>query len=121
MGLTMAQFKFLFLLVYWYQKSDIFEFEWDSGNQKKSSTKHHVSPDEVESVFELKLAVPIGRQISPISQEVRFCILGPTATGRMLSVVFVIRSGKVRPISGRPVSRKERNLYEEISQTIKGL
>lgn len=59
----MAQFKFILWLVYWYLQTDIFEFEWDKGNSIKSFIKHGITKDEVESVFSLKLAVPIGKQV----------------------------------------------------------
>ena len=117
----MAQFKFLLWLAYWYQQSETFDFEWDSGNVQKSTKKHDVDPDEIEAVFSTKMAVPIGRQILPAVDEERLCLVGPTDTGRMLSVVFTLRDGRVRPISGRAASRKERGLYEEISKTIKSL
>lgn len=117
----MAKFKFLIWLAYWYQQSEIFYFEWDIGNQRKNNKKHGVSTNEFESVFELKMAVPLGIQMSPIVKEERFCIVGPTNKGRMLSIVFVMRDGKVRPISCRPASQKERGLYEEISKAIKDL
>jgi uncharacterized DUF497 family protein len=110
----MGQFQFILWLAYWYIQTDSFEFEWDTGNLAKSASKHGVAIDEVESLFELKLAVPLGRQVSPPVAEERLCIVGPTAKGRMISVVFTLREGRVRPISSRPASKKERNLYEEV-------
>ena len=50
----MGQFKFVVWLAYWYLQNESFEFEWDSANMNKSSTKHGVSCDEVESIFSLK-------------------------------------------------------------------
>jgi len=64
-------------LAYWYQQAESFVFDWDSGNSSKSVVKHGVSQNEVESVFELKLAAPIGRQVSPLVDEERLCIVGP--------------------------------------------
>lgn len=69
----------------------------------------------------MKMAVPLGRQISPVVEEDRLCFIGPTKVGRMLSVVFTLRDGRIRPISGRTASKKERILYEEISKKIKNL
>ena len=117
----MAQFKFLIWLAYWYQQTEIFEFEWDTGNYVKSLKKHDVSIDEIESLFKTKMGVAIGRQIAPPIEEERLCVVGPTDTGRMLSVVFTLRDGRVRPISGRPAGKKERRLYEEIDKTLKSL
>ena len=117
----MAQFKFILWLAYWYLQSDLFEFEWDRGNLNKSLNKHDVSPDEIESVFELKLAVPLGRQESPPVDEERLNLVGPSSDGRMISVVFTLRDGRVRPISGRDASRKERKLYEEVRKAFEKL
>jgi uncharacterized DUF497 family protein len=117
----MAQFKFILWLAYWYIQSDHFEFEWDRGNTNKSMNKHGVSPEEIESVFELKLAVPLGRQVTPEVNEERLNLVGPSLQGRMISIVFTLRDGRVRPISGRDASRKERKLYEEVRKTIEKL
>lgn len=117
----MTRFQFIHWLAYWYLQNDLFEFEWDQGNLKKSQDKHDVSLDEIESIFEMKLAVPLGRQVSPAVNEERLCLVGPTAEGRMISVVFTLRDGRVRPISGRNASRKERKLYEEVRKTLEKL
>ena len=117
----MAHFRFILWLAYWYLQSELFEFEWDRGNSFKSQDKHDVSQIEIESVFELMLAVPLGRQISPEVDEERLCLVGPTVEGRMISVVFTLRDGRVRPISGRNASRKERKLYEEVRKTLEEL
>src|SRR5262249_12311032 len=103
----MGQFKFILWLAYWYLQTEIFDFEWDNGNSTKSAKKHGVSSDEVESVFELKLAATLGRQFSPVVDEERLCIVGPSSTGRLISIVFTLRDGRVRPISARPANRKE--------------
>lgn len=114
----MAQFKFILWLAYWYLQNEDFTFEWDQGNSTKSLVKHGVARVEVESLFILKLGVPLGRQITPETEEERLCIVGPTDTDRMISVVFTLRDGKVRPISSRTASRKERMLYEKIRKTL---
>ncbi len=119
--LGVAQFKFIIWLAYWYQQTEKFDFEWDSGNSQKSLKKHDVGLDEIEAVFEMKMAVPLGRQVTPVVDEERLCLVGPTESGKMLSVVFTLRDGRVRPISGRAANKKERGLYEEISKTIKKL
>jgi uncharacterized DUF497 family protein len=77
----MAQFQFILWLAYWCTQAESFEFEWDDGNLTKSADKHGVSPEAVESIFELKLAAPIGRQVSPLTDEERLCVVGPTHEG----------------------------------------
>lgn len=117
----MAQFKFILWLAFWYFQAESFEFEWDIGNFTKSVVKHGVPCQEVESVFELKLGVPFGRQVTPYTEEERLCVVGPSSSGRMISVVFVLREGRVRPISSRVANLKERKLYEEIRKTLKNI
>ena len=55
----MAHFKFVLWLGYWYFQNEEFEFEWDRGNLSKSRLKHGVTPEEIESVFDLKMAIPL--------------------------------------------------------------
>lgn len=117
----MAQFTFILWLAYWYLQAEGFEFQWDQGNSTKSVIKHGITTEEVESVLTLKLAVPIGRQVSPTVDEERLCLVGPSQKGQMLSIVFTLRDGRVRPISSRIANRKERRLYEEIRKTIQRL
>jgi uncharacterized DUF497 family protein len=110
----MGQFKFFKWLAFWYEQEDQFIFDWDEGNLTKSKVKHGVDFDEVESVFNIKSGVVLGKQVSPPVQELRICVVGPAFTGRVLSVVFTLRDGRVRPISSRIANKKERDLYEEI-------
>ena len=117
----MAQFKFILWLAYWYLQTEAFVFEWDAGNSVKSFKKHGITKEEVESVFSLKLASPIGKQVVPLVNEERYCILGPSLKGQMLSVAFSLRDGRVRPISGRPASRKERKIYANLRKEIENV
>jgi uncharacterized protein len=119
----MAQFKFLLWLVEWYAQSDFFEFEWDIGNMFKILDKHDIDISEIESIFKNKNSFPLGIQVNPeIQTEDRFSIVGLSCKNRVLSVVFTFRGSKVRAISRRKASRKERKIYEGLcSQTIKNV
>lgn len=90
-----------------------FEFEWDASNSLKILKKHDVSMDEVEDVFMSEFKLVLGRQYQPDVPEERYCIVGETSKGRVVSVVFCLRDGRVRPVSARPASRKERMIYEK--------
>jgi uncharacterized DUF497 family protein len=48
--------------------------------------------------------------------EFRFAALGITNVGRKLFVIFTIRKSKIRIISARDMSKKERKLYENFDQ-----
>ena len=45
--------------------------------------------------------------------EERYAALGKTYGSRLLTVVFTISFSRIRVISARPMSKKERELYEK--------
>jgi uncharacterized DUF497 family protein len=114
----MAKWEFVEWLMFWILETSHFDFEWDTGNRHKNATKHGISTDEVEAVFRSGMALPLGIQISPPAPEQRLGLVGPSLTGRLLQVAFVLRGGRVRVISVRPAHRKERKQYEEILRKI---
>jgi hypothetical protein len=114
----MAQWQFVEWLLFWILETTQFEFEWDKGNHSKNATKHKITTEEIESVFQLGLALPLGIQTNPPASEQRLGLVGPNISGRMLQVAFVLREGRVRVISARPANKKERNQYEEILRKI---
>lgn len=85
------------------------EFDWDVHNRHKNWNKHHVSESEAEEVFQQGLF--LGPVLS--GREERFAVMGPTRKGKVLFVVYTMRVGKIRVISARCASRKERQAYEE--------
>jgi uncharacterized DUF497 family protein len=91
-------------------------FDWDAGNARKNE-KQGVSMAEVEQVF---LNTPLLLAPDPIhsQHEPRFHALGRTDQDRWLHITFTERgNGKlIRPISARPMSRKEKNVYEQATQ-----
>ena len=114
----MAQWEFVEWLLFWLLETSHFEFEWDSGNRTKNESKHGISIEEVEAVFRSGAALPLGIQISPASAEQRLGVVGPSLNGRFLQIAFILRAGKVRPISARIAHKKERKKYEEILRKI---
>lgn len=89
-------------------------FDWDSFNTGKIRNKHGVEPYECEEFF---FNEPFIAKDEKHSQtEDRYYALGETLTGKMLFVVFTIRRNKIRVISARPMSKKERGVYHEKSK-----
>jgi uncharacterized DUF497 family protein len=111
----MAKFEFSGWLLRWLFSQGTFEFIWDAGNSVKSSKKHGVEIPEAEGVFDDPDIYPLGIQVDPPVQEPRFGVLGKSLEGRSLHVVFVIRKGRIRVVSARPMHRKERTFYEQAS------
>lgn len=91
-------------------------FEWDEGNKRKSADKHAVSQPEAEQIFaDKRVLLALDQEHS--AAETRFHALGMTAAGRLLQVTFTLRhsSTKIRVIYARPMTRRERSIYEEKS------
>jgi uncharacterized protein len=87
------------------------EFEWDSGNLAKHR-KHDVEPRDIRALIAGDLYFA-GRIVEPAHAEARWLVFGENESGRPLALVFTRRGDRLRPISCRPMRRKERALYEE--------
>lgn len=94
---------------------DFTGFEWDSGNRQKNWAKHRVAWWECEEAFfnQPLYVIPDPRHSG---KEARFFALGVTNAGRMLFLVFTRRTQKVRIISARDMSKRERKTYYEKAQ-----
>ena len=89
-------------------------FQWDAGNRDKNWLKHKVSNSECEQIF-FNQPIIVTRDLKHSDRENRFYALGQTDLGRKLFVVFTIRNKEIRVISARDMSRKERELYRNLS------
>lgn len=88
-------------------------FDWDKGNINKNWKRHQVDFRECEEIFfNQPLLANLDEKHS--KKEKRFQALGQTDRKRRLFIVFVIRNKKIRIISARDQSRKEKNQYEKI-------
>ncbi|MFY7994337.1 MAG: BrnT family toxin [Bacteriovoracaceae bacterium] len=108
----MAQFIYVQWLVKFFESRE-FDFEWDEGNKFKSIIKHDVSNENSEEVFFDEDILILGQQVSPVSLEERFGIIGKTMDEKILFVNFTFRNLKIRIISSRLASNKERGIYEK--------
>jgi uncharacterized DUF497 family protein len=91
-------------------------FDWDQGNARKSTESHQVSQSEAEQIFfNQPLFVLIDERHS--GTERRWHALGVTDAGRRLHLTFTLREDdtKIRIISARDMSRKERQFYAQES------
>ncbi len=92
------------------------EFDWDEGNKNKNWLKHGVTIKECEKVLLNKPV--IAKDPKHSLAEARYSALGRTNKGRFLSIFFTIRSTKVRVISARDMSKKERIKYVKNKKNI---
>jgi len=88
-------------------------FEWDLWNVQKNEAKHGVSALEAESCFyDANHRIFEDLRHSTL-RERRYILYGRSLENRVLMVGFTHRAAKVRVITARPASRKERKIYEE--------
>ena len=87
-------------------------FDWDESNAEKNWRKHAVRFSECEEVFLRTPRFPPGGGRHARAEE-RFTALGRTALGRLLSIVSIFRGDRIRVISARDMSRKERREYSK--------
>ena len=92
--------------------SKITGFEWDEGNLHKSIDKHGITPQETEEIF-FNQPLLIVDDTAHSQNETRYYALGRTHLGKQLFVAFTVRENKIRAISSRLMSRKEREIYEQ--------
>ncbi len=89
------------------------DFDWDIWNINKNELKHGVSKLEAESVFYDSKFV-IFEDFKHSEKEKRFVSFGYSSENRILMVGFTIRKPqKIRIITARIASAKERKIYEQ--------
>ncbi len=88
------------------------EFDWDQWNVKKNEIKHGVSMLEAESAF-YDIQYCLFEDIKHSQVEKRFLLFALSLERRILIVGFTIRNKKIRIITARTASKKERTIYEE--------
>ena len=87
-------------------------FEWDDGNRDKNWKQHKVHWTESEEAF-LNEPVVLIPDPQHSQTETRLALLGRTLADRRLTIVFTVRKNRVRVISARDMSKKERRIYDE--------
>jgi uncharacterized DUF497 family protein len=90
-----------------------YRFEWNDGKAKSNLIRHGVSFDEASTVFDDLLARVFDDEPHSF-EEKRELIIGHSVSNRLLIVCFTERpSERIRIISARLPTAKERKAYEE--------
>jgi hypothetical protein len=87
-------------------------FEWDTQKARSNLVKHSVSFDEATTAFWDPLSITISDPLHSEFEE-RFVLIGYSIRNRLLVVVHAERGGRIRIISARTATRRERLGYEE--------
>jgi len=90
---------------------DFTGFDWDQGNINKNRN-HDVEYTECEQIFFNEPIIILDDPKHSFA-ETRVAAFGVTDGGRKLVVIYTMRNKKLRVISARDMSRKERNFYEK--------
>lgn len=87
-------------------------FEWNDDKARRNLSKHGVSFEEAQTVFDDGLA-RIRTDDDHSAVENREIIVGRAESGRLLLVSFTSRGAAVRIIHARELTKSERKAYEE--------
>jgi len=85
------------------------EFEWDAGNRKHIG-RHAITPEEAEEAVTFE---PLEADVQQYETEQRVLCFGRTKTGRMLTVLYTERRGKIRVITAYEMTRTQQRVYFE--------
>ena len=86
-------------------------FDWDEGNVGKNWESHRVTQQEAEQVF-FNRPLIVADDVKHSEAERRYYVLGQTDEDRALFVAFTVREERIRVISARDMSRRERKVYQ---------
>ena len=87
------------------------EFQWDKEKASQNVKKHGVHFEEATTAFYDTLSITIPDKEHSVDEK-RFILLGLSNQGRLLVVAHTDREDKIRLISARPATSKERKYYE---------
>jgi len=88
------------------------QFEWDPNKAAQNLQKHKVSFEEAATVFRDTLSVTVPDPDHSVEED-RYITIGLSGRMRLLMVAHTERGDRIRIISARVLTRKEREQYEE--------
>ena len=85
-------------------------FEWDEEKAKENLEKHGIDFADAVTAFEDTMALTMPDPAS--EEEERFVTLGTDSLERLLVIAYTWRDDRIRLISARKATRRERRRYE---------
>jgi uncharacterized DUF497 family protein len=86
-------------------------YEWDPAKARANIEKHGILFADAVTTLEDDLALTVRDPFS--EEEDRWITLGKDAAGRLLVVIYTWRGDRVRLISARLATPREKSQYEE--------
>ena len=87
------------------------QFEWDENKNQLNQSKHGISFEEAKEIFFSTIFTSVSEKID--YGEIREISIGKIQSVLIVAVVHTDRNGKVRIISARKATPKERRKYNE--------
>lgn len=85
------------------------EFEWDSENRKHIA-RHAITPQEAEEAVMIE---PLEAAVQEHESEGRVLCFGRTKAGRLLTILYTERRGKIRVVTAYEMTKEQQRLYFE--------
>lgn len=89
-----------------------YTFEWDAVKARRNLRKHGVAFEEAATAFGDPLSITIADP-DHSDHESRWILLGPSEQGRLLVVAHTDRGDRIRLITARLASKREKRQHEE--------
>ena len=84
-------------------------FDWDDANLQHIA-RHGIAPEEAEDTIRIE---PLEADLEELGGEHRVLCFGRTRTGRLLSVLYTERRGKIRVVTAYEMTKRQQRLYFE--------
>ncbi len=87
------------------------QFEWNKEKAERNLKKHGVSFEEAKTVWNDYFYIDLYDEVHSV-EEGRFLIVGESGEKRLLIVSYTERENRIRIISARELTPRERKDYE---------
>ncbi|MGC2238479.1 MAG: BrnT family toxin [Pyrinomonadaceae bacterium] len=85
---------------------------WSDKKNRQNICKHQVDFDEAKTIFDDPMQISLSDSAHSFDEQ-RFVTIGTSDQNRLLIVAHTFRDGKIRIITARKPTRRERKNYEE--------
>lgn len=83
------------------------EFDWDDANRQHIA-RHGISTEEAEEALQID---PLDADVQQRAGEQRILCFGRTKLGRLLTVLYAERHGRVRVVTAYEMTKAQQRLY----------
>ena len=85
------------------------EFDWDADNVQHIA-RHGIHPKEAEEAVPIE---PLETDVQPHESEERVLCFGRTNSGRLLTILYTERRGRIRVVTAYEMTKPQQQMYFE--------